>query len=1176
MVIKTGTITIDNDENVLHPVTDASAVYTGSGSTVEDELGLKLGYTNAVESGSADPKYAYSGGSTATADVAISAEGEITASVKDGSIGLQQISEEAQGRFSRKFVFASGTLEQVLISAYENEDFVNAVGFAETTDVGSDGKPVYGEVIILTEELTKDSGGQTIGAEYSVVANGELYHAVLLENGGNYTVAISNPYVKKDDAVLAKALESISGVQQGIVGQYLKQTPAVLVGSDYAINLKLRESRNLVQLKDIPETTTGGVTYSITDGVVKAEGAVTSRVIVNKIVTFDPLPAGTYTFSARLKNASNFTGNNYITFSLSMNGNYVTNCSTGVAGGGKVYSETCTASKPFNELNMAFIANNTFDQEISDIQIEKGSTAHPYDEYGTYSKGSVVQYAGKNVLNLPGTSAMGETAPFLYASGETTITTPWGGYYLNFKTDGTLGDAGDKQKALMRKNHNYALLMRTTGNWNDMAIKQPGSGPITYMFSGDDGVVASTAYPTFVASADGKTLAIAKMKATIDTDGSTGIGVIISKALINDGNGFTVDAVAIIDLTSAGDDSLTSQEVLDKYSASLATLASGASIANGKRTSPLIKNFGTGLYLTKPEGYSLIISEFSDMPPALNQSVDFDGLTFLAQTKYSSSGKVTLQPATQSIIYMVEKDDGTTISDGDLALWQPESQLEYGDYATDITAYIAPKVLGAFDYLEGDAKSIITEVGEGDNVHVGFIPDEGYLGIDYANSTDDLSQSYVAYRTIDLATQVANNTDEIEGIKSDLGVKDGEVTSEKIADGAVTEEKIADGAVALSKLGSDAKEYIDTKVSFLKLDDDGVLPQTRIPRFGSVGEIAKDSATLKGKFGTGNYNLINGLVLDCFLVIGTTLCVGKFNGDAENEIYIDNITPLENGAIVSMSDGNAHYKNYQVLENTTTAWGTNIWEMIYPMNCRFEYYVGGGVLICRKMENADITFTPDASPTRLDCSLEMRNCRSMSVYCATKDTNRTIQYNGYGINSNMLPAQVSMAKKGYSRPLPASDCVTNTVFKCHLGNVSASNDVAFPLLSYDNWHLFLYDSPKTDSSKCYQYISNIKAYGEDADTNRLVTGTDGSKGIMQFCPVFDVSSIGLVRLDGYAYYEPYTEPAAPTMAKARAMSVEPMSLQTEPAKPNVPDDAIGIFSVDEQGNTIDAMTGERI
>lgn len=1063
---------------------------------------------------------------------------------------------------TKKFIFGPAPLKDVIIAAYEDEGFRDALGFADTTDVGEDGKALYGKSVIVTEELTRDAEGGVIGAEYSVVANGELYHAVLLENGGDYTVAISNPYVKKDDAVLAKALESISGVQQGIVGQYLKQTPAVLVGSDYAINLKLRESRNLVQLKNIPETTTGGVTYSITDGVVKAEGATTSRFTAYKIAIFDPLPAGTYTFSARLKSASNFTGKNYITFSLNMNGNFVVNCSTSIAGDGKVYSETCTASKPFNELSMTFIGNNTYDQEISDIQIEKGSTAHPYDEYGTYSKGSVVQYAGKNVLNLPGTSAMGETSSI---AGKADVSSEIVGDRSNisFTQAGGFQNANTtdvkETTAPAVKGHNLLVVLRAGESWLNNILPENTSSIYDWCLTFLSGGGAPAASGNYSGND-----AYFVVKQSVDVPaGENNRFYATFKA--DFAKPFTMEKAIVIDLTAVGDGNLTVQEAYEKYSPYLDTLASGASIANNKRTSPLIKNFGTDLYLTKPEGYSLIISEFSDMPPALNQSVDFDSLTFLAQTKYPSSGKVTLQPTTQSIIYMVEKDGDSSISDGDLTLWQSSSQLEYGDYATDVTSYVAPKVLDTFDYLEGDAKSIITEVGEGDNVHVGFIPDEGYLGIDYANSTDDLSQSYVAYRTIDLATQVANNTDEIEGIKSNLGVKDGEVTSEKIVDGAVT----------LPKLASDAKDYIDTKVSFIKLDDDGILPQSNIPRFWDTSEIPNDSTNLRGKFGTGNYNLINGLVLDCFLVIGTTVCVAKFHGDGENNLTITDITPLASGAIVSMADGNAHYKNYQVLNNETSVYISKIWDMIYPMNCRFEFYVGGVALVCQSMSNVDITYTPDASVSYLDRELSIKNCRSMSVYCATKGTNVGIQYNGYGINSNMLPAQASMAAKGYTRPIPNADLVANTVFVCHLEGVSSpSTEVAFPLLRYEKWHLYLYDSPKTDSSKCYQYISNISAYGEDKDTNRLVEGADGAQGIMQFEPVFDVSPSGLVRLDGYAYYEPYTEPAA------KANSISPMSAgdgsveQLKPIDINVPDGMVGLFSVDEHGNTINAMTGE--
>ena len=363
------------------------------------------------------------------------------------------------------------------------------------------------------------------------------------------------------------------------------------------------------------------------------------------------------------------------------------------------------------------------------------------------------------------------------------------------------------------------------------------------------------------------------------------------------------------------------------------------------------------------------------------------------------------------------------------------------------------------------------------------------------------------------------------------------------------------------------------KVSFVKLDDDGVLPQSRIPRFLNVGEIPNDSSNIKSKFGTGSFKLINGLVLDCFLVIGTQLCVGKFNGDGENALTITDITPLENGAIVSMSDGNSHYKNYQVLENTTTANITNIWDMIYPMNCRFELYPDGNEgnsLTISGMEHANVTFKPAHSDTQTAYSLGVKNCRDMSIYCDEKGTNRFCRYNGYGINSNMMPYPV-LAVKGWDRPVPKDKRVVQNYGWARIGE-APSTELAFPMLQYEKWTWTLQEEPRDSQAYTYAYTAGISANGENVEDTRLIQGPDGQKGILRYNPIFDILPTGTVRLDGYAYYEPYTEePAEPTLAKARAMSI-----QSEPATPNIPDDMIGVFSVDEQGNTIDAMTGERI
>lgn len=354
--------------------------------------------------------------------------------------------------------------------------------------------------------------------------------------------------------------------------------------------------------------------------------------------------------------------------------------------------------------------------------------------------------------------------------------------------------------------------------------------------------------------------------------------------------------------------------------------------------------------------------------------------------------------------------------------------------------------------------------------------------------------------------------------------------------------------------------------SYLDLPGDArFMKQSVVPKLRSF-ELSIAASNMAGKFGLGSY-VPHGTEY-CLLYYGDdpspmTLATVSEGSDGNYEI-----TPVQTlAAGTEVSCGDLLYKVTQGICKAGV-FLTNIWECVKPISCRFEYCVGGNSLTCQNMQNVDVTFTPDASEAYSDVGLHIRNCRSMSVYCATKGTNRGIEYNGFGINSNMMPAQASMAKEGYSRPISTADSVDNTVFECHLdGAVSASSTVAFPWLKYHDWHLYIYDSPKADSSKCYSYISGVSANDEDKDTNRVVDGADGAKGIMQFCPVFDVSSIGLVRLDGYAYYEPAA--AAAAAAKARAVSV-----QAKPVEPNVPEDAVGMFSVDEHGNTINAMTGE--
>ena len=399
-------------------------------------------------------------------------------------------------------------------------------------------------------------------------------------------------------------------------------------------------------------------------------------------------------------------------------------------------------------------------------------------------------------------------------------------------------------------------------------------------------------------------------------------------------------------------------------------------------------------------------------------------------------------------------------------------------------------------------------------------------------------------------------------------ISDGAVTSAKLAGDAVTEAKIADGAVALSKLAGETKDYIDTKVAFLKLDDDGILPQSQIPRFNGPSEIAKDSATLKGKFGTGSFNLINGLVLDCFLVIGTTICVAKLNNDgSENSLTVTDITPLENGAIVSMADGNGHYKNYQVLENTATAYLSKIWDMIYPMNCRFylEPDFIANAIVLEKLHECEVSLK--GSGTRRG-GLILCDCKNVNINLDTSEWNgvndnnyMNFSFKGYGINQSAFLGLIKASKNGQTvvcnPSLSGAGDYKNDVNYCpslntwsDIVNISESDRPSYPGTSMNVW--LNYGSYNTSDHNWHLYKDGVLTKS------------------MKLNWRFDIDDNGTASFDAVPYFvEPISADSIMTMSLDDRSAEQP-----KPVEINVPEGAVGLFSVDEHGNTINAMTGE--
>ena len=180
--------------------------------------------------------------------------------------------------------------------------------------------------------------------------------------------------------------------------------------------------------------------------------------------------------------------------------------------------------------------------------------------------------------------------------------------------------------------------------------------------------------------------------------------------------------------------------------------------------SPLIKVFDENLYLTKPSGYTLTIYQFKENPKSLNANVDIDDYEFIKASDYSSSGEITLTPETNSIVYYLYASSSTNLS-----TWQATSQLEYGTSATEHSDYVAPIEIGTFDKeVDGNEKTFSFTVLGTENQNIGFIPQTNFINIDFAKNVSDLTSSTFAYQSTNLATAVAELTQRVETLESQV------------------------------------------------------------------------------------------------------------------------------------------------------------------------------------------------------------------------------------------------------------------------------------------------------------------------------------------------------------------------------------------------------------------------
>ena len=431
----------------------------------------------------------------------------------------------------------------------------------------------------------------------------------------------------------------------------------------------------------------------------------------------------------------------------------------------------------------------------------------------------------------------------------------------------------------------------------------------------------------------------------------------------------------------------------------------------------------------------------------------------------------------------------------------------------------------------------------------------------------------------------------------DLGVNDGEVTTRKIADYAVTADKIADGAVTAdkimaanvngdkiadnavwnnhiqngavskTKLDEALQSEIDGKVgyseaseasslikapAFLSLGDARFLKQSAVPKLRSY-ELSIAASALKGKFGLGSY-----------APQGTEQCL-IYYGDDPSPMTLATVSLGEDGnwvvkpsqTLASGTEVSCGDLLYKVTQGICKAgvFQTNIWDCVKPIGCRFDLYATlPGDTVFNSMDNVDLNVKM-ASSTNQRFNIQIKGTHNSSIYVDSSEYHPVVadtpevesfQFQLYNDNYGAILGLNMLAETAKAR----GDSITKMSV-----SVAGKGDYTFPRLLY-------YSTTNIAADGCTNYWFVTR----DKPAYNPALGQ-----IVQMDYRFEFSESGLTTFMPVPHMVDYEPEAEPTAVKARAMS-----MQAEPVEPNVPEGAVGIFSVDGDGNTINAMTGRKL
>ena len=365
------------------------------------------------------------------------------------------------------------------------------------------------------------------------------------------------------------------------------------------------------------------------------------------------------------------------------------------------------------------------------------------------------------------------------------------------------------------------------------------------------------------------------------------------------------------------------------------------------------------------------------------------------------------------------------------------------------------------------------------------------------------------------------------------------------------------------------REWVEDRIYFGDNTGTEDFCQAKVPWYASVDDLPKTASAIKSAFGLGAQEIgtKNSLWI-VFVAIGADIVQAILSYSTSTGFFrwMSASKKLAIGGIIQVGD------NIYIVRRVNTGVSVDIWDVLVPLRGRFPVMplANSMIISVSGMQGCDIILDlmgngknrPEISVTDVkESSLTIRTRRlEVSESQWSADGGRCFYTNLKGAN----------AGNGLMFMLPFQTETNNGTW------VDSSKILEANVMEFQGTEGF-----KKYALKLYHYAPIFKTFDTDPNLaicwqvsteDRTLVASDGTKNYIQFDLRYEFTGTGQAILD----YIPYLKQATEAQASGTA-SIATMSLSAEPpepASPAVPSGRSGCFTIDEQGRTIDAFTGE--